>query len=344
MANSYTNRNLPDPLENAVRRVIRGTVGGQDYFGDLYSPNNEAIGHAAAGVVQQQCWGAGSISYTGALAACCEWRIPQIGDWHSTIQPEAYVAAGGASQVDWTSTNSGATVSVAFGAGGPGWQTPGALSIGAGGPEDANPFDTITMELAGTGVDLRTATMRFTPVASPIAAGVKNGISPMGASSSVADGAMTAAHGRRWRTNIEKLRLRPRMLLCWSGVAAAIGGPPETANSLGRRSSVLVRPGAFDLGRSYQVHIKAKPDAVNDTIVVLKAGGAWGDIEGTILTIPGGGATDWYTTTIRLPEGRNAPSLLPFKAARVGFWPAGPGGPPTGRSTALILGASIWGE
>ena len=342
MANTFTNGTLPDPLEVSVGRALRGVVGAAPYMGAIYSASNEAIAECAAGVLVAQSWGGGAMEYTGAQTDACVWRVPRIGDDFADVQCEAYVSAAGASNVDFSSTVD--SVSVAFGAGGPSWQTPGVLDIGAGGPTAATPYDDITLEVAGDTVDVRSVNIRHIPLTSPLSAGLRNDVAPFGASSMVPDVAMTAAHGRRLIDNIVELRRRPRPLLCWSAVDAAVNADLARASSLPRRSITLLRRGALDLGRSYRVWINATPDGADDTVVVLKAGGLWGAVEGTVLTIPSGGARAWFTTTIRLPESEHVPALVPFYGIRVGFWCAGPAGPAGDASTAEIHSASIWGE
>lgn len=186
------------------------------------------------------------VTNSTAFVDLCRWRIPIPSNQHTTIDfhvnakvtttgtgtlkftliDENSVSQGDSSILVTATSYSLSTVSHTFSSA----TTADYIDVVMSGKVNSTAYD----------LDVQIIAARFLPLASPLAAGSTaqgaSKITPFGLGRLAANYPLTARGGVQWRTNIETLRKRKRLLLAWSGIenpSSAFAGRGTGPKSLG---------------------------------------------------------------------------------------------------------------
>ena len=171
------------------------------------------------------------VTNSTSFVSLCRWKVPIPSNQHTTIDfhiigkvittgtgtvkftlVDGNGVAQGDSSISVTSTSNAAlTVSHTFSSA----TTSDHVEIVMSGKVDANTYD----------LELQCVAARFLPLSSPLSAGDTaqgtDKITPFGLNRLGANNALSSRAGVQFRTNIETLRSRKRVLLTWSGIESA---------------------------------------------------------------------------------------------------------------------------
>lgn len=294
----FSGGTLPDPNKLATGQALRS-----DEVSRIPKMLNLSLNEGRCQPMVSQAWADRVCRYEvagGAFTDAATWRIPMLTDSHLELDIAIYADAAlgvGSGTVRFTSAGSGATkdftvtaagfYSTTFSAG----LTTAAIS--------ATDYDDITMSISadtGQEIAVHSVTIRHDEIASvTLPAALIDGAEPFGVTSSFdPDYPLPSSMGRRFIEALDALRLRPRMLFCWSGLSADIvtytGG--EASETMGEYPHWL--SSVINAGESYggtpdsalTTWIKTRASATVETIARISQWGA---------SVPAGSGDAWIS-------------------------------------------------
>ena len=250
MSNTFTSPpTVPDTGDIISGRVIK--TASLERMGNLSNYNHA---HGGTDSVISQAFDRNTcVTQSASFVDLCRWRVPIPSEDHGTIDffIAAQVSSTGTGTVRFTLTDGDATAQ--------GSSTITVTSTGSyivhsvshtfTSSSSADYVD-IVMEgkVASSGtydLDIQTVCARFTALTSPLAA--TSEIEPFGLNRLGANQALTARAGVQFRTNINEMRNRKRLLLAWSGIE----NPTSVFSTRGKG------PKSLGVGDSYSMQVQS---------------------------------------------------------------------------------------
>lgn len=328
MANTSSILAPPAPITVLSSTKLTGPGSVQD----AKYTSNWLIGRGGCTPLVDQGWDGVAFTWAGAAQVGPTWWIPNVSGAHLTVDVVVrYTKTVGAGQIRALSVGAAAAVAAAAPVAAAAEVTLAGLTIAAGGDE-------VQLEVTSAAGSITIHDVYIEPpyLADPLPAAAVDGASPMGVGTGAADYPHTARDNADLLTNLPILRVRPRVIACWSGLDPAVG--QETLRS-GMRHRTLTRTwhGSVAQGVTYSARAYVRNTTGAAQRLIWQAGDLRWERPTWVVPVAAG-FTGYKVTDIVLPDEILLPGY-PWEACAVGLDTTG-----AYATTCEVLRYTITGE